>query len=200
MSIRQPYPKDYATLIPVLVGLAQIFHPRRVLEYGAGMYSTPLFLNLAVFPSIERLTSCETNRDWVRKIQNIELVGGDERLLWWYDNSARPDDDENDLVLVDSESETGKIEIIKKCGLMREGLVIIHDTDHGPYAEAVRNSFKRFVMFDGHNPWTTIAWNREEFSELIIELLCTMREKIKQYAHVDPTDVAQWIQIFQETK
>jgi hypothetical protein len=197
VSARQPYPKDYATLIPVLIGIAEIFNPLSVLEYGAGQYSTPLFLNRDVFPRLASLLSCETSQEWIQHVQNIPTVGGDGRLTWWYDYRVNPDD-RYSLVLVDSESEQGKIDLIKRCGLARKGVVVIHDTDHGPYAEAVRNSFKGFVTFDTYNPWTTVAWNGEELSELFVDRLLSIREKIERNGYTDPTDVAQWIKIFQE--
>ena len=195
MSARQPYPKDYATLIPVLVGVSKIFNPRHVLEYGAGYYSTPLFLNREVFPKLVTLDSCETSRDWIEHVQNIPTVGGDERLTWWYDYSANPDD-RYSLVLVDSESEQGKIDLIKRCGLARKGVVVIHDTDHGPYYDAVRDTFRNFITFDAQNPYTTVAsdWDKS----YVEDALAIVYDTIYLNAAVDPTDVNAWIKIFQE--
>lgn len=195
MSERQPYPKDYATLIPVLVGISRVFDPRRVLEYGAGLYSTPLFLNRAVFPLVEELTSNEHDGEWIRKVQSEGGVGGDERLKWFYGENYLLPDNRYDLILIDAEEEQKKIRIIQDCGKFAHSPVVVHDTDHGPYAQTVRNSFEYFVRFDAFNPYTTVAWNGQR--PLLTDALLRVSNVLYRYWQDDPTDVNHWIEIFQ---
>src|SRR5437867_4249495 len=69
--------KPYATHVPALIGLAYIIPVRTVVEFGAGLVSTPAFLDPVSFPLVRRLTSYETDGEWYDTIRRV--VGGDER-------------------------------------------------------------------------------------------------------------------------
>src|SRR5439155_25567212 len=45
---------DYATHLPILVGLSQSLKVKRVLELGSGMYSTLTFLDSNLFPELTK--------------------------------------------------------------------------------------------------------------------------------------------------
>jgi hypothetical protein len=53
----------YATHVPVLRFLIEMMRPERILEFGAGEFSTPLLLS-----SGAELTSIETSIDWLAKV------------------------------------------------------------------------------------------------------------------------------------
>src|ERR1051326_6007095 len=61
---------DYATHIPMLIGLARLREMRSVFEFGCGKYSTLTFLNRSAFPHLERLCSIENDESWAATIQN----------------------------------------------------------------------------------------------------------------------------------
>src|SRR5215211_1810321 len=61
---------DYATHIPILIGLARLREIRNVLEFGCGNYSTLTFLNRSAFPHLERLHSVENDDVWAATIQD----------------------------------------------------------------------------------------------------------------------------------
>src|ERR1043165_8497902 len=61
---------DYATHIPILIGLARLREIRSVLEFGCGNYSTLTFLNAAAFQHLDRLDSIENDDSWAATIQN----------------------------------------------------------------------------------------------------------------------------------
>src|SRR6185369_3032091 len=78
--------KDYATHIPILIGLARLREVRSVLEFGCGHYSTLTFLNASAFPHLERLHSIENDDAWAATIQEaakhdrrwtLQLVNGE---------------------------------------------------------------------------------------------------------------------------
>src|SRR6185295_2581550 len=60
---------DYATHIPILIGLARLREIRSVLEFGCGNYSTLTFLNRFAFPQLERLHSIENDDSWASTMQ-----------------------------------------------------------------------------------------------------------------------------------
>lgn len=189
MPDRQPYPKDYATHIPILIGLSRVRIIYRVLEYGSGHYSTPLFLNKEVFSYVQNLVSCEIDIKWVP-------LNLDERL------SVKPVDDNPDdwfdLVFVDADTESHKIDLIRLCGKECKGLTVIHDSEHAPYADAVNSSFNHVFFFNHFNPGTAIAYNQigcvsgEDFYKL--------DTVIHEYQNTDPANVNEWLKIFKEHK
>jgi len=69
--------KDYATHIPILIGLARLRKVRSVLEFGCGHYSTLTFLNASAFPHLERLHSIENDDSWAQTIE--EAARNDHR-------------------------------------------------------------------------------------------------------------------------
>src|SRR5262245_54771374 len=94
---------DYATHIPILIGLARLREIRSVLEFGCGHYSTLTFLNRFAFPDLERLHSIENDDAWALAIQeaakndprwSLEVVNGEI-------SDAIPDLESFDLILID---------------------------------------------------------------------------------------------------
>ena len=55
---------DYATHVPILIGLARMREIRNVLEFGCGNYSTLTFLNRTAFPHLAELHSIENDSEW----------------------------------------------------------------------------------------------------------------------------------------
>src|ERR1700752_5425053 len=99
---------DYATHVPVLIGLSKIGPIKSVLELGSGKYSTLTFLNREVFPDLEVLDSFETDPDWAERVR--ELVKLDKRATMhvvdgpMVEAVGRIDLDVYDLVFVDDSS------------------------------------------------------------------------------------------------
>src|SRR5215213_4818969 len=60
---------DYATHVPILIGLAGIRRVERVLELGCGNYSTKTFLNRSAFPHLKTLQSFENDDAWANTIR-----------------------------------------------------------------------------------------------------------------------------------
>jgi hypothetical protein len=68
----------YATHMPILVGLGLLCRPRKVIEFGSGEFSTALFLDRSVFPTVEEVVSFENDAVWFSQVSS-RLVG-DARL------------------------------------------------------------------------------------------------------------------------
>src|SRR6185312_1569707 len=68
---------DYATHVPILIGLARMREIRNVLEFGCGYFSTLTFLNRSAFPHVERLHTIENDVSWSETIN--EVAKTDER-------------------------------------------------------------------------------------------------------------------------
>src|SRR6185503_3939695 len=104
--------KDYATHIPILIGLARLREVRSVLEFGCGHYSTLTFLNAPAFPHLERLHSIENDDSWAETIQEaarndlrwrLQLVNGEIS-----ESVAELDLESFDLILIDDSKTSGQ--------------------------------------------------------------------------------------------
>ena len=57
---------SFGSHIPILIGLGIFIKPKNVLELGAGLSSTPVFLNKSCYPDLKRFTSVENDLKVVR--------------------------------------------------------------------------------------------------------------------------------------
>jgi len=151
----------FATHLPVLRALGRALNARCVLEFGAGLYSTPEFLTLSRFPALEMLVSIERDEGWRDRI--VELVGSDPRVVMprpfpiYHESLAA-----YDLILIDDgqdpEDRVETIEaVVEACP---PGVVVIHDFETRQYQQAA-DGFEHCVVFDQHTPWTAVCWNGE---------------------------------------
>jgi hypothetical protein len=155
---------QFATHIPILVGLAQVFPIRRVLELGCGTYSTLTFLSRAAFPHLIELDSPETDVGWVHQL-SIQTAG-DSRIRI----RLVQDPIENsllefklvgyDLIFIDhSISYETRAATISSLTMMPFGsaMVVMHDYELAQYRDASRRFPHRFE-FAMFNPSTCVAW------------------------------------------
>src|SRR5215510_13473279 len=134
--------KDYATHVPILVGLANAVAIKKVLELGCGEFSTLTFLNRFVFPDLVQLDTFENDQFWLDRI--CELTGEDSRVTTNYADGdidkvvQRINVDEYDLIFIDDSTSADQrartiAEIAsKQC----KALVAIHDFEVHEYQKA----------------------------------------------------------------
>ncbi len=103
---------DYATHVPILVGIGCSLKIAKILEFGAGFYSTLTFLNRSVFPDVTSVSTIESNSDWISKV--YVAAKDDPRLRMRHVPEpiesilSELDLAEYDLVLVDSSTEAAR--------------------------------------------------------------------------------------------
>src|SRR5271157_4885712 len=78
IQLQPRHETPYATHMPILVGLGFLCRPRKVIEFGSGEFSTALFLDRSVFPSVEEVVSYENDAVWFSQV--CSCLGGDARL------------------------------------------------------------------------------------------------------------------------
>jgi predicted O-methyltransferase YrrM len=189
--------KDYATHIPILLGLARAIEIKSVLELGCGEYSTLTFLNKLAFPSLIALDSFETDQAWLDTISTS--VDGDSRfcarLVSGTMGSAitRADLESYDLIFVDdstsSEERASTIAAIST-RQPRRAVVVIHDFEIQAYREAAKAFESRFV-FKAFNPQTGIVWNGDK---ALVKALKQIEVGARQNAaKLEPEDVSGWM-------
>jgi len=181
---------DYATHIPILIGLARLRKIRSVLEFGCGHYSTLTFLNASVFPDLEQLHSIENDDAWATTIQEaakndprwtLQLVNGEI-------SESIPDLESFDLILIDdSKTSAQRAATIRSVATKQpqHPWIVIHDFEVDEYRDAA-SAFKHRYRFRAYNPETGVVAN----SPLD---LTALNRSIKQNAKsLDPDNIKAW--------
>ena len=151
--------------IPVFKALAPVFKPRRVLELGSGLCSTPMFLDREIFPDLETLVSIENDPVW--RLSVGQACGDDDRLtLVLIDEpvatfASKMLIDSFSLVFFDdSRSGAERCETIRAVGpqMPHNAVAVIHDYEEKQYQDASMVFDNQFI-FDWLNPATGVCWN-----------------------------------------
>ena len=174
-----------STHIPVLVSLGLTRHIERVLELGAGLYSTPTFLNRKVFPTLESLISFEDSPEWAMKVSN---ACSDERLtlVSEFPNLEKP----YDLIFVDNATDLSvrAATIRKVCDEVRDTLVVIHDANDVNYIPEIER-FEWNKTIKTYEKWTAVAVNGNAGH------IPNIRPAIESNLHLAPTDIDGWLEV-----
>lgn len=191
---------DYATHVPILIGLARSHRIRAVLEFGCGYYSTLTFLNRSAFPHLERLQSVENDATWAETIQQsvkddrwvLNLLSGEIA-----DSVTDLDLDAFDLILIDdSESSAQRVSTIRAIAKRQpqRPLIVVHDFEVKDYQNAASGLGKRYV-FKAYNPHTALVCQRRAGGEIRL-MSRLLKEKSKQ---LEPDDVKGWMSAFRNS-
>jgi hypothetical protein len=139
---------NYASHLPVLRAVCGVLKPKRVLELGAGLHSTPFFLSLP----IEELVSVEGDEDWFAQ---IFLKFTDERLCLRRDYegvSLR----KFDLIFIDDGTTAAEREFSIRWVLGRKHPpTIIHDAE--VYATVIDELATHYAVMPT-DPETAVVW------------------------------------------
>jgi hypothetical protein len=130
----------YFSHLPVLRAVGACAMIRSVLEFGAGMYSTPLFLDRETFPNLEKLQCVEHNPEWVRFISN-DFTGNDHRVAWCDDHPSW-NINSYDLIFVDDgETIEERVDTLSRvCKSLGYPLMVVHDWRYKEYQSVVAKS------------------------------------------------------------
>jgi hypothetical protein len=144
-------PRDYGSHLPVLRALLAQLQPHNVLEYGAGLFSTPEFLRR---DELVRLISVEPDAAWRSKVAK---ACKDPRLV--LRSELHVDPNFFDLILIDNgECMADRLEVIRYVLSRPHPIVVIHDADVAQYAAAIKELaiYHTTVATD---PPTAVVWS-----------------------------------------
>ena len=200
-SVLYPLPpraqNDYATHVPVLIGLAALRPIERVLEFGCGRYSTRTFLKRSVFPDLKELQSVENDADWAATI--CEAIKDDSRCVVTFVSGAMCDavrafDLETfDLILVDdstsAQQRAATIRALSNLHPLTPWLVI-HDYEVEEYRRASLE-FKQRFTFKAYNPHTGLISN-----SAITSAVKTLDQRLKENSsQLAPDNIEGWLRV-----
>lgn len=191
--------EPYGTHVPILIGLANIRPIKRVLELGAGTYSSRLFLDRRAFPNLEQLVSYENDSAWALQVRDIfdddratlkVVIGPIHNAL----ADSQLDLGSFDLVLCDDSMDaTARSATIRWVAehLAHHAVLAVHDFEVPFYrhaAEVLPHSF----VFDVFNPHTGVCWGRADVS---LRQLQSVRLRIKAAKDVPAADIEAWVRL-----
>jgi len=164
IRLQSRHNSPYITHVPILAALSSLVEPRRITEFGAGDYSTGLFLNRSVFPHLESLISLENDAAWYERIR--ENFGADGRLDLReiegnLSNVVSGELLVADLVFIDDSDHAIRQLTIAAVGKAApSGLpVVVHDAEYVRTRMAIRRAFDHYFVFNAFHPQTALAWN-----------------------------------------
>ncbi|HEX7774558.1 MAG TPA: class I SAM-dependent methyltransferase, partial [Pyrinomonadaceae bacterium] len=187
---------DYATHVPILIGLSRLRQIRRVLEFGCGHYSTLTFLNRSAFPHLERLHSVENDDAWAATIQEaakddhrwtLRLVNGEIS-----ESISGLDLESFDLILIDdSKTSTQRAATIRAIAAKQpqHPWIVIHDFEIAEYRDAA-SAFKHRHRFRAYNPETGIVGNQTHDWKIIDRVIKSNAKLL------EPDAITTWIDSF----
>lgn len=193
----------FASHLPVLAGLAKLVPVRRVLEFGAGHYSTPAFLDRDAFRDLEALRSVEDDPVWVDKMSGV--VRDDPRVDLvtvvkpMSEAVAKLRIGTYDMVLVDdSTGQDERVETIRKvadASAESAALVVIHDYEWEVYQKAAAK-FRRRFRFTALIPNTGVVWNKAPVDFRRLQELNALIEDHSQ--RIRPQNFSEWVRVLNE--
>jgi hypothetical protein len=179
----------YGSHIPILMICCAVFRPERILELGTGSYSTALFLNPSVCPSLKLLHSIEDDPAWLEQVRSANIP--DER--WKLElrqgsvstTISRMDTSQYDLIFIDdSKSPIGRSQTVQAVYAGRPRCpVIIHDAELWRIRTRIWLRTP-FVVFDAFNPQTAVCLPRHSGQ---LRILRDSRNTLRSLANTGQT-------------
>jgi hypothetical protein len=204
-SVLYPLPprarNDYATHVPVLIGVAGIRKVERVLELGCGNYSTKTFLNRSAFPHLKELRSLENDPVWAKTMRlgvedsrcTIVFTGGPIA-----ESLSTLDLDYFDLIFVDdSATSEQRAATIKALSALhpQNPWTLIHDYEVADYQRAAAGFVHRLI-FNAYNPETGLVLNSKNERQTDLRQL---NQRLKaNCTRLEPDDIAGWLRVLRK--
>lgn len=151
--------------LPILAELVSIGTIKNVLEFGAGLYSTPFFLKWC-----NKVTSIETNNKWFTRLVkqlgdaiNLDMhYVNQEMVLHYFSNSIVL----YDLIFIDTVNKIRRD--LVKSSIRCTSNIILHDSQL-PFLNKIElKGYTKFVFCrcpikypNGKRPWTTLFTKEE---------------------------------------
>jgi hypothetical protein len=191
----------YTTHLAVLLGVAVAQKPKKVLELGSGLNSTPYFGNDACFPTVKLVVSYEDDRGWFENVQNIVKFQNkiDLRFVTSIPENVRHlVFEEYDMIFIDDSISADQRQKTIAGALQCAGpetVIIVHDFENRNYQNTVKLPWKS-VIYSSWKPFTGVIYQNRELDLPLAKL----KKLIELNASVLPQDTERWTEIFKAAK
>lgn len=191
--------------IPVLILMQMLLRPKKVLELGAGKYSTPIFLSRDLYPSLIQFDSFENGPAFYQKecrdmfgpnsgVYKLHLIGPPHKFMAKIVHDM--DTTIYDLILVDdSGDQVGRAQTVRfvTVGAGLNSVLLIHDFENPNYSGAVQGDFTKFI-FKSIFPYVGVLWKEKAIS---LTALQVADDLIGKHFEKTKLDVFLWQKIFE---
>ncbi len=170
---------EFGSHVPALKAVGALLNSRavKVIEYGCGEYSTPVFCNRDDYPHCTSVVSYESNLQWMGKIQD-EIP--DDRLKMYLTPTARMADSihpDADVVFIDCDYALDakgdarwkpRRQLIEAYAKTERPVVLVHDSNFKGIAPAVEGAGYKYraVYKPKYGPDTAILSNSVDVTNL----------------------------------
>lgn len=160
----------YATHTPILIGVAALTSPRRILELGSGKFSTPTLNDPALFPTAEHIHTMEDDAEWADIVRALPLDPARscfELVPSIRDRLSEMDLSSHDLIFVDNAVSTAERAATLRIVLDRaraDAVIVMHDFEWRAYRAEVGGDW-RFYTFTAWKPHTGVIWKGERLAK-----------------------------------
>jgi hypothetical protein len=188
----------YGSHLPVLIAVARLLRPRRLLELGAGLFSTAAFADKALFPTLEGIVSLEDDPKWLRRIEKQLHANhrvGLKAVRAIPDWVATADLAAHDLIFIDNGRQIAeRVSTIRAvlCRARSDAVIVVHDFQYAPYKDAVTDPWTAF-SFDACAPSTGIIFQ----DAMLLDDLKAAEDMIKVHLpRIQPSMAQVWAEVF----
>ena len=197
---------SFGSHIPILIGLGIMTRPKSVLELGAGLSSTPVFLNKVCYPGLERFESIENDLKWFDKLKSDSGFKGNSNILYYpgriADYVKEIGNASYDVILIDDSYEThDRVETIRsifQSAVSNSAIVLIHDFETRDYQEAVKE-WPNCYSFISFLPNVGVVWKDKKVMNL--DVLTSIYKTIERYKwDFSIYDLNKWVEVFERKK
>jgi hypothetical protein len=197
---------SFGSHMPALIGLGITARLKNVLELGAGLNSTPVFLNRSCYPELNTFTSVENDLTWFDKLKSDPGFKGASNIFYYPGKIADYVKEIRnlsfDLILIDDSYETcdrvSTINAVFQMPLSDSAIVLIHDFETKEYQEAVKG-WPYCYSFRSLLPNVGVVWKDNNLMNLAA--LSSINKTIERNKWaLSIYDVNKWVHVFNAGK
>lgn len=145
-------PDPYSTHLPILRRIVNSVRPKRVLEFGAGLHSTPLYFR---DPQLWNVVCIEPDAGWRKR---VGYAVDDSRLIL-RETAENVTPSDFDLIFIDDgECAADRLKTIRFVLSNPHPPVVIHDADTPEYDAAIKELATMFTTYRTQ-PDTAVVWS-----------------------------------------
>ena len=142
----------YSTHLPILRRMVNGVRPRRVLEFGAGLHSTPLYFR---DPQLWNVVCIEPDPEWRKK---VAYAVDDERLIL-REAATNVNPTDFDLIFIDDGTcAAERLKTIRFVLSEPHPPTVIHDAEVPEYRDAIKELATMHTIYET-NPHTAVVWS-----------------------------------------
>lgn len=175
----------YATHLPILIGVAALLTPRRILELGSGRFSTVAFCDPELFPTVEHVHTMEDDANWAELVKAMPIDR--DRISFELVPSIRGRLSEIDLEPYDLIFVDNAMSVTERAATLRvvlalapaNAVVVVHDFEWRAYRAEVAATWREYT-FAVWRPLSGVIWKGDQLTKSALGALEKIMRKNRE--------------------